>query len=244
MDLTLLIGLTVAATAMGSMFVFGRRHFCSRAVAAGTVIGVFGAVAERDRLGDYFRPTVVDVVIGVSSAAVLYLVFRVGDRVLAKFMPALHREVGDLYRLRSEAPLSAIPPMIATVAVTEEVFWRGFVQARAGLLVATVAYALVLHLGAQDRAHRGRAHLRRELGRAVRLARHARGARAEPRPLGPGDHGLLPRRHRGDGGYRGDSSAVSAAACDDESSRRHRERDRRGPRPWPPPCASRTPPRR
>jgi membrane protease YdiL (CAAX protease family) len=144
MDLTLLAGLAVAATAMGSMFVFGRRHFWSRAVAAGTVIGVFGAVAERDRLGDYFRPTVADVVIGVSSAALLYLVFRVGDRVLAQFMPALHREVGDLYRLRGEARLGAIPPMIATVAVAEEVFWRGFVQARAGLLVATLAYALVL----------------------------------------------------------------------------------------------------
>ena len=99
MDLTLLAGLAVAATAMGSMFLFGRRHFWSRAMAAGTVIGVFGAVAERDRLGDYLRPTVVDVVIGLSSAVLLYLVFRVGDRGLAQFMPALHREVRDLYRL-------------------------------------------------------------------------------------------------------------------------------------------------
>ena len=144
MDLTLLAGLAVAATAMGSMFVFGRRHFWSRAVAAGTVIGVFGALAERGRLGENFRPTVVDVLIGVSSAALLYLVFRIGDRGLAQFMPALHREVRDLYLLRAEAPLGAIPPMIAVVAATEEVFWRGFVQARAGLLVATLAYALVL----------------------------------------------------------------------------------------------------
>lgn len=144
MDLTLLAGLAVAATAMGSMFLFGRRHFWSRAMAAGTVIGVFGAVAERDRLGAYLRPTVVDVVIGLGSAVLLYLVFRVGDRGLSQFMPALHREVRDLYRLRAEARLGAIPPMIAVVAATEELFWRGFVQARAGLLVATLAYALVL----------------------------------------------------------------------------------------------------
>ena len=144
MDLTLLAGLAVAARAMGSMFAFGRRHFWSRAMAAGVVIGVFGAVAERGRLGEYLRPTVVDVVIGVSAAALLYVLFGAGDRVLAKFMPALHREVGDLYLLRAEARLGAIPPMIATVAVTEELFWRGFVQARSGLLVATVAYALVL----------------------------------------------------------------------------------------------------
>jgi len=144
MDLILLAGLAVAATAMGSMFVFGRRHFWSRAMAAGVVIGVFGAVAERGRLGEHLRPTVVDVIIGVSAAALLYVLFGAGDRVLAKFMPALHREVGDLYLLRAEARLGAIPPMIATVAVTEELFWRGFVQARSGLLVATVAYALVL----------------------------------------------------------------------------------------------------
>jgi membrane protease YdiL (CAAX protease family) len=144
MDLTLLAGLAVAATAMGSMFAFGRRHFWSRAMAAGVVIGLFGAVAERGRLGEYLRPAVVDVIIGVSAAALLFAVFGAGDRVLAKFIPALHREVGDLYLLRAEARLGAIPPMIATVAVTEELFWRGFVQARSGLLVATVAYALVL----------------------------------------------------------------------------------------------------
>ena len=144
MDFILLVGLGVAAIAMGSMFAFGRRHFWSRAVAAGTVIGVFGAVAERDRLADYLRPTVLDVVVGVSSAALLYGVFVVGDRVVAQLTPALHGEVRDLYRLRAEARLGAIPPMIAIVAATEEVFWRGFVQARAGILVATVAYALVL----------------------------------------------------------------------------------------------------
>jgi len=144
MDLILLAGLAVAATAMGSMFVFGRRHFWSRAMAAGVVIGVFGAVAERGRLGEHLRPTVVDVIIGVSAAVLLYVLFGAGDRVLAKCMPVLHREVGDLYLLRAEARLGAIPPMIATVAVTEELFWRGFVQARSGLLVATVAYALVL----------------------------------------------------------------------------------------------------
>ena len=86
----------------------------------------------------------VDVVIGVGSAALLYLVFRGGNRGLAKFSPGLHREVRDLYHLRAEARLGAIPPMIATVAVSEELFWRGFVQARAGLVVATATYALVL----------------------------------------------------------------------------------------------------
>ena len=144
MDVTLLVGLAVAVIAMGSMFAFGRHHFWVRALAAGTVIGAFGAVAQRDRLGDFLRPTLVDVIVGVVSAALLYLVFRVGDRVLAHVAPALSRQVGDLYRLRAEARPGAILPMITAVAVCEEVFWRGFVQARTGLLAATLGYALVL----------------------------------------------------------------------------------------------------
>ena len=142
MDLTLLAGLAVAAAAMGSMFAFGRRHFWARAALAGAIIGGFGAVAEHDRLGDYLRPTVADVTIGVGAAALLYLVFRAGDRLLARVFPKLSDEVLDLYRLRS--PSTGIPGMITVVAACEELFWRGFVQARSGLLVATLGYALVL----------------------------------------------------------------------------------------------------
>ena len=144
MDFTLVAGLVVAAAAMGSMFAFGRQHFWFRAMVAGTVIGTFGVVAERDRMGDYLRPTVIDLGIGVASAVLLYLLFRAGDRVLAYFMPTLSDEVNDLYRLRAAASPPAILAMIAVVAACEELFWRGFVQARASLLVATVGYALVL----------------------------------------------------------------------------------------------------
>jgi membrane protease YdiL (CAAX protease family) len=99
-------------------------------------------VAERDRLGDYLRVSGADVMIGVGAAALLYLVFLAGDRVLERGSPKLSHEVLDLYRLRS--PTAGIPGMIAVVAACEELFWRGFVQARTGLLVATLGYALVL----------------------------------------------------------------------------------------------------
>jgi membrane protease YdiL (CAAX protease family) len=144
MDTTVLAGLAVAGAAMGSMFAFGRRHFWSRAVVAGAVIGAVGAGAEHDRLDDYLRPTVVDVVVGVASAVLLYLLFRLGDRVLARRWFGLARQVDDLYGLRDEARPTAILAMIATVAACEELFWRGFVQARSSLMVATVGYALVL----------------------------------------------------------------------------------------------------
>lgn len=142
MDLTLGAGLVLAAAVVGSMFAFGHRHFWTRAAVAAGVIGGFGAVAERDRLGDYLRVSGADVVIGVGAAALLYLVFLAGDRVLERGSPKLSHEVLDLYRLRS--PTAGIPGMIAVVAACEELFWRGFVQARTGLLVATLGYALVL----------------------------------------------------------------------------------------------------
>jgi membrane protease YdiL (CAAX protease family) len=144
MDTTVVAGLAVAGAAMGSMFAFGRWHFWGRAAVAGAVIGAVGAVAARDHLDDLLRPTAVDIAAGSASAVLLYLVFRVGDRVLARRTPALAREVDDLYRLRDEAGPAAILTMIATVAVCEELFWRGFVQARSGLVVATAGYALVL----------------------------------------------------------------------------------------------------
>jgi membrane protease YdiL (CAAX protease family) len=144
MDFTLVAGLVVAAAAMGSMFAFGRQHFWVRAVVAAAVIGGFGVVAERNRMGDYLRPAVVDLVIGVVSAALLYLVFRVGDRMLASQLPTLSEEVNDLYRLRAQLSPRFFLAMIAVVATCEELFWRGFVQARVGLLVASIGYALVL----------------------------------------------------------------------------------------------------
>jgi membrane protease YdiL (CAAX protease family) len=142
MDLTLAAGLALAVVVMGSMFLFGRRHFWARAAVAGTVIGVFGAVAQRDRLGDDLHTAPADVIVGVVAAALLYAMFWAGDEVLERAFPTLHREVQALYGLRSSAP--GVPLLIAAVAVSEELFWRGFVQARAGLLVATLGYALVL----------------------------------------------------------------------------------------------------
>jgi membrane protease YdiL (CAAX protease family) len=144
MDITLVVGLAVATAAMGSMFVLGRQHFWPRAVVAGTVIGTFAVIAERDDMRDYLQPSIVDVVIGAASAVLLYLVFWVGNRVLAQFTPELSDEVDDLYRLRAEARPVTVLAMIAAVAACEELFWRGFVQARTGLLVATLGYALVL----------------------------------------------------------------------------------------------------
>ena len=70
-----------------------------------------------------------DVVRGLGSAGVLYLIFQVGDRLARRIMPAGGREISDIYTLRTQAPRPAIAAALAlAIGPGEELFWRGLVQ--------------------------------------------------------------------------------------------------------------------
>jgi uncharacterized protein len=70
-----------------------------------------------------------DVLTGLGSAAALYGIFLVGDRMARRIMPAGDREIAGIYRLRSAAPPVAIAAALALViGPAEELFWRGLVQ--------------------------------------------------------------------------------------------------------------------
>jgi uncharacterized protein len=69
------------------------------------------------------------VALGVLSAAVLYLVFFVGNAVAPLVMPAAHTQVGGIYGLGGGS--SRIWIFLLLFFVTgpgEEIFWRGFLQ--------------------------------------------------------------------------------------------------------------------
>ncbi len=145
MSLTVAVGLVVVAVAWGALFGLGRAAFWTRAVAAGSAIGLYALVAQRSVLGELLRPTLADLAIGVAAAVVLYGVFWGGDRMLRRWLPATAAQVGELYALRSvpsSEPLP-IPAVLLLVGPCEELFWRGLVQARAGFLLALVGYAAV-----------------------------------------------------------------------------------------------------
>ena len=143
MDATVVAGLVVAAVAWGLLFALGREHFWPRAALAGAVIGLFGLVAQRTRLTDLFDGGPADVAVGAASAAVLWAVFWVGDRLVSRVLPRLSAEVDDLYAVRGETTAARMPFVLAVIGPAEEVFWRGLVQSRAGIAVALVGYALV-----------------------------------------------------------------------------------------------------
>lgn len=104
------------------------------------------------------RPRGRDFATGLGSAAALYGIFLVGDRLARRIMPAGTQEIGAVYELRTAAPRPAIATVLALViGPGEELFWRGIVQRNlqrryggiAGWLLASSAYGAV-HLVSEN----------------------------------------------------------------------------------------------
>jgi hypothetical protein len=104
------------------------------------------------------RPRGRDLLAGLGSAAALYGIFQVGDRMARRIMPAGAQEIGAIYELRRAAPRPAIVTVLALIiGPGEELFWRGLVQrnlqrrygAIAGWLLASSAYGAV-HLVSEN----------------------------------------------------------------------------------------------
>ncbi len=120
------------------------------------VAGTLGAYALRVRPDlRHLRPTRPDVGTALLSAAGLYLVFQVGDRLARRIVPGGGAEIGRIYQLRRAAPRWLIALLLATIiAPAEEIFWRGLLQetlarrfgAFRGAAAASLCYGAV-HLG-------------------------------------------------------------------------------------------------
>jgi membrane protease YdiL (CAAX protease family) len=143
-DVALVVaGLAVAGLAWTWLFAAGPTGFWNRAAVAGAVIGTYGLVAQRHHLGHLFDAKALDVGIGVAAAVVLYGVFWVGNGVLARVLPGLARQVAQLYAIRGSARTPQMVCVLLLVGPCEEIFWRGFVQSRAGVVIALAGYAAV-----------------------------------------------------------------------------------------------------
>ena len=145
-----LLGLTglIAAVAFAATFRGPRERFWDRMTATSIVLGGLAVAAEprnrRPRLGPF------DLIAGVASAGVLYVIFQVGDRIARLVLPAGGREIQEIYALRGTRPAVELAARLALlIGPAEEIFWRGFVQRRLmerlgrwrGTAVATAAYA-------------------------------------------------------------------------------------------------------
>ena len=133
------VGLGAAFALFALTFRGERAKFWERMTLTGFVLGNM-ALANETELRR-MRPRGRDLLLGLGSAAVLYQVFEVGDRFARAVMPRGSKEIKDIYALRTIAPSDEIAARLATViGPAEELFWRGFVQRRAGGLAAAAAY--------------------------------------------------------------------------------------------------------
>jgi hypothetical protein len=71
--------------------------------------------------------------IGAAAAAALYAVFAVGRALAVRLFPFAADAIGNVYALKSGAPLVRIVLLIGLViGPGEELFWRGYFQEQAG----------------------------------------------------------------------------------------------------------------
>lgn len=145
MTFTLIVGVIVAAGAWTAMFAVQRRGFWTRAALAATTIAVYAVAVDPGGIYHLIaRPHwVADLAVGLGSGVALYVVFWVGEQALVLVLPALAAEVGDLYSVKGEANPRLVPLVLAVAGPGEEIFFRGLLWHRAGVVVGLVVYAAV-----------------------------------------------------------------------------------------------------
>lgn len=142
-----LIGLTLAFALFGFTFRGPRSRFWQRMTWTGLALGSLSLIAEpklrRTRFG------LCDVVLGLGSASILYVIFQIGDRLTRLILPKGEAEIGAIYGLEQLRPRQELAARLALIiGPAEELFWRGLVQARLmkqfgalpGYVLGTAAY--------------------------------------------------------------------------------------------------------
>lgn len=113
-------------------------------------LGLYALLVQPDNRKQ--RPRRRDLAVGLGSAAALYGIFQVGDRLTRRLLPTAGRDIEAVYQLRATAPRARIALALASViGPGEELFWRGLIQrslqprfGRLGAaLVASGVYAAV-----------------------------------------------------------------------------------------------------
>jgi membrane protease YdiL (CAAX protease family) len=122
-----ILGLLAAALLFPWVFRSRRGSFWGRMPLVAGGLGLLAASADPEAAR--LRPTRADLLTALGSAAGLYLVFQIGDRLARRIMPRGSAEIGQIYQLRTQAPPGLIALLLAVViAPGEELFWRGLLQ--------------------------------------------------------------------------------------------------------------------
>lgn len=138
--------------AIFSPWTAGRVNFWAAMTVASGLLAGSALVCDRGHLAAlyHFRPR--HVIIGVGSAAVLYLFFWAGGQLVTRLFASAGPQISRVYASKAQAsPLLIGLLLVGWIGPAEEVFWRGFIQhrmakqwgAQRGWLCAALLYAAV-----------------------------------------------------------------------------------------------------
>jgi len=126
-------------------------NFWLTMTAAGITLTLMSAFLGKD-FKKQFSFSLKDVLIGLGSAVVLYVVFFLGDFFSKLLFDFAKDQVGQIYMMKEgENPLLLSLLLILLIGPAEEIFWRGYVQRMlepkfgswVALIVTTLIYTLV-----------------------------------------------------------------------------------------------------
>lgn len=141
------LSLGLAFVLFGFTFRGPRKQFWQRMTYTGLTLGALSLAAQPELRRTRF--TWRDVGLGVGSAALLYGIFQMGDRLARRILPSGATDIDAIYGLEAHRPKWEIAARLGLViGPAEELFWRGMAQKRlmqqygtiAGTAMATAAY--------------------------------------------------------------------------------------------------------
>ncbi len=142
----LVVGLLLALGVWCFLFLPPRRGLWTRSwVAAAVLVGYsVAALASEGRLDEVVGPiTPVEVALGLGVGGAWLVATHIGHAVLCRLFPSFLAQINDLYAIRDRSRLWYTVGAVVAMGVAEEVFFRGFVQDRVGLVAALAAYTAV-----------------------------------------------------------------------------------------------------
>jgi len=123
--------LSFAAALAGILFALTfrgpRKRFWDRMTGTGISLGGLSLITQpelrRTRIG------IKEIFLGLGSAAALYGIFHVGDRVSKLIVPNADKQIEDIYALKRIRPKQELMMRLGLIiGPAEEFFWRGFLQ--------------------------------------------------------------------------------------------------------------------
>lgn len=104
-----------------------RSQFWNRMTLTGLSLGSLALASRKELRETRIGPK--EVAVGLGSAAGLYVIFQIGDRLARVILPKGASEINDIYDLQTLGSKGVLAARLATIiGPAEELFWRGLVQ--------------------------------------------------------------------------------------------------------------------